>query len=461
MKKKLVIIMILVIAVLIVLLCFGYVRKRSNHMLAAKLRMEFKQWAAGYEKIPDEENGAILITEGEEEITFAGLSEDKDNSMMPYRLYHDEYSLDCESDLKLIKEILALNKGAIEKIEKGLSYEKWRYTPDYSDFQKAKIASLTSSNNAAKLFILRAEVAEHEGRSSDAISDYIKAIRLGVTLSQDPVLINRMIEVSVENMVFEKLLEKIVAREFDKGNLSQLVKAMKQLHPIRKKLSKAYESDYYHTLSTIARDIEGKLKFEIPDEILTEFPPEARAKLRAQMEAYYPKHSAWIHDYSKEWEIAKTMREVMVKADPEKMHDAPLEIREGTLDEKLGIDKEGPYHGYLIRALSHGAGTGVLSMTDCEIMWRATMITAAIQIFKADSNRLPKNLSELEKILPKKYLTDPFSGKYFVYKIQGNDFLLYSVGRNGKDDNAKNSRPILESHIGFTDPDIILHKPAK
>jgi hypothetical protein len=68
----------------------------------------------------------------------------------------------------------------------------------------------------------------------------------------------------------------------------------------------------------------------------------------------------------------------------------------------------------------------------------ALITTIGIIRFKKDTGRLPKSLEELKK---KNYIgeipLDPFSNKALVYKLLDDDFALYSVGRNFKDDDGK------------------------
>jgi len=66
----------------------------------------------------------------------------------------------------------------------------------------------------------------------------------------------------------------------------------------------------------------------------------------------------------------------------------------------------------------------------------------------------------------KDLVTDPFSGSYFVYRCAGNDFYLYSVGQDGKDEVGGGEVPFFENELLFyysgaeAFRDIIFHAPA-
>ena len=67
---------------------------------------------------------------------------------------------------------------------------------------------------------------------------------------------------------------------------------------------------------------------------------------------------------------------------------------------------------------------------------QASRIILGLQVYKDRYGYYPANLKALSQ-LGWEVPTDPFSGKDFIYKPQGNGFVLYSVGENFKDDGAK------------------------
>ena len=74
-----------------------------------------------------------------------------------------------------------------------------------------------------------------------------------------------------------------------------------------------------------------------------------------------------------------------------------------------------------------------------EFGWRrkayheAVVTILAIQAFEAEKGRLPNSLAELEAESFPSVPIDPYSGKPLVYKVAGDDFILYSVGQDFAD----------------------------
>jgi hypothetical protein len=73
---------------------------------------------------------------------------------------------------------------------------------------------------------------------------------------------------------------------------------------------------------------------------------------------------------------------------------------------------------------------------------RATTILCAIKKYHLKNNRFPESLDDLSEI-DSMALTDSANGEAFVYRRTGDDFLLYSTGRNRIDENGM-KMPILK-----------------
>lgn len=72
-----------------------------------------------------------------------------------------------------------------------------------------------------------------------------------------------------------------------------------------------------------------------------------------------------------------------------------------------------------------------------EAVVKLTHVGLALKIYKARQGFYPQLLNELAAETLKEIPVDPFTGKNFVYKKTENGFLIYSLGRNKKDDNGK------------------------
>lgn len=74
---------------------------------------------------------------------------------------------------------------------------------------------------------------------------------------------------------------------------------------------------------------------------------------------------------------------------------------------------------------------------------RLARIALAAHLWKQSRGVYPDSLSEL----PIGSLEDPFTGKPFIYRPEGNGFVVYSIGANGKDDGGKAGKHDAEGDI--------------
>jgi hypothetical protein len=77
----------------------------------------------------------------------------------------------------------------------------------------------------------------------------------------------------------------------------------------------------------------------------------------------------------------------------------------------------------------------------------------ALAEYHNDRAAYPGSLAELSPKYIADIPKDPFSDQAYCYRPQGNGYLLYSVGRNGKDDGGANSLDDLKKYAGATDFD--------
>jgi hypothetical protein len=75
---------------------------------------------------------------------------------------------------------------------------------------------------------------------------------------------------------------------------------------------------------------------------------------------------------------------------------------------------------------------------------QALLTTIAIQRFHHDKGHLPGQLDELVNAgYLRQSPADPYSDKPLIYNVEGEDFKIYSVGENFKDDGGKRTDDII------------------
>jgi hypothetical protein len=82
---------------------------------------------------------------------------------------------------------------------------------------------------------------------------------------------------------------------------------------------------------------------------------------------------------------------------------------------------------------------------------RVALTALAVERFRrAHNNSLPKDLAELAPTFLASIPTDPFDGKPLRFKSRGEDFVVYSVGSDQKDDGGTEFNPRATSGTDVT-----------
>jgi hypothetical protein len=68
---------------------------------------------------------------------------------------------------------------------------------------------------------------------------------------------------------------------------------------------------------------------------------------------------------------------------------------------------------------------------------RANILKVALRLHHLKSGDYPEILDQLLPLVPEEIMTDPFSGKRFVYKKTGGEYLFYSFGLDLDDDGGR------------------------
>jgi hypothetical protein len=431
-------------APVLVVAVFVLIRWYSNVSLAKELRAEVDAWLQTIPKIQDSENGMLPV--------LSGLEAFKRGNSLPERLNKEDFSVENQSDKTLLKQYLTEKEQALGQIYKGLSYKKFLCPGDYHKGYKREIPSLLAFRNAARTLELKGNLLESEGKKSEAFNEYLNVLRLGEILSNERVILSRMIEVSVLDRGFKPLTRILSERSVGEEEISTALQMLIDLHGERGSFFTMTEAEYYSFLILVANLVEGRTNFW--EGISSRLGNETPLAVRIVMSKYF-------YDYCYDVGIYRRAAEIWRNTDPAKYYALPPEAKsDETFLKAIGTlgwrESRRP-----IAYVSLSCSECVETLAGTEAVWRGAITLSAIRLFEARNSRLPKNLKELGNFVPEEFFIDPFSGKEIIYRLEGNDFYLYSVGVDGVDGNAASAIPYFkEKKSAYDQPDIIFHTPS-
>jgi hypothetical protein len=370
-------------------------RWRSNAALAEELRAEFDAWLDSLPQVPDAENGMPLIMQGANAF----------GNYPPEELKEGNFDINDNATVKLLRQYLAAHKSALETIRKGLKYRKFQCGTDWSKGPGADIPNLLAFKTAAWAFILQGRLEELDGRPVLALDEYLNALRLGRTLSDERGVISAMIEVAVLQIGFKPLLRNLSLHWLTHEELEYVLKELVELHARGGDYSKVMETEHYcysiWALEKMAKGEDPGFEWKTLYSII---------------------YSRFIHDFRTEVDKCRRVLEVYRKLDPANYWSMPPETNDSDAFYKyVGISPQEPSLSTLLIPNLMESGKVV---AETEVLWRGTIALAAVRLFQATKGRLPKDFSKLTALVPKESLVDPFSGKDLIYRVEGNDFYI-------------------------------------
>ncbi len=419
----------------------------SNIALRDRLRAEFQEWLDGLPRVPDNENGALPIVRGVELL---------DNLHDAYDFYYDydfdfpDYDLSNAAHVKLLRDYVDKGENAAVLIEQGLGYEKWWYPVKYEDGYSAKVGMILSSKIAVYFYNAKGDLAIVDGNTSEAVENYLAALKIGNTLAGCPFLVSRLVEIACYQLGLNKIGRMRLNSGLDAENARVLLSEMLACYARRGDWQSACDGEYASFANTIADLIDGNTA--------------GLGVLLSQEDVFKTALSKYCHDYSVDIDIYRKYMDLIRPADFTRYHEIPETLKdEGKLWYAAGLDIGSmESQGATITEILLPTFSGCIEIfSGSEALWRGAITLAAIRLFEVENGRLPGTLDEISERVGAEMLIDPFSGKRLVYRLEKGDFFLYSTNVDGRDDGAQS--PLLkmrQKSSAIYNMDYVFHKPS-
>jgi hypothetical protein len=106
--------------------------------------------------------------------------------------------------------------------------------------------------------------------------------------------------------------------------------------------------------------------------------------------------------------------------------------------------KAKPWYAIASKMMIGGAEAAFMKTAKAEAIALASRTGLACRLYKSRTGRYPDGLEELVPDLLTEVPIDPFTGKPFVYRREGEGFIVYSLGSNQKDDGGRSTYMITQ-----------------
>ncbi|MBP1768437.1 MAG: Bacterial type secretion system protein [Candidatus Aminicenantes bacterium] len=106
--------------------------------------------------------------------------------------------------------------------------------------------------------------------------------------------------------------------------------------------------------------------------------------------------------------------------------------------------QEKPWYAFPSKMMIYDSEAAFLKVAQIEAIMLANRAGLACRLYKSRTGTYPASLEELVPGLLNEVPVDPFTGKPFVYRREGEGFIVYSLGSNEKDDGGRSTYMITQ-----------------
>jgi hypothetical protein len=370
--------------------------------------------------VPDEENAAVLYKrafdmfdpgEGEQEVLWKKI---RSYGTLGWSLPWNFSSEEKET----IRAILDKNSKVFELLKEAASYKRSRLPFYYGEELDVKPPSLGWTPYCIRFLAVKALVESEEGKIDDALETCRVNLHLTNILYSESALITQIIRTICQQFIYQ-ILETV----FERGEAG--------LPQCRALLE---EIDSYGTEAPLVRSLESLRCFRVeifkrmlkgdPKALarLGQSKPTPRQKLMMRLRTSWFAHPILKKDFAyflREWQklIAS--------------HKFPCAGKRYEYPRKL------PRYYMLTRLILPRFTVGVTQAAESETLARVCQLALATMIYRKEKDNYPDSLDQLAPTIIKALPKDPFSGGNFLYRQEKKGFIVYSAGKNLKDDGGE------------------------
>jgi hypothetical protein len=397
-------------------------RRLANEIAAIKAKGEPVSAAelAG-PPIPDSENGAVIYERIFKTLPQRNLKDPNANDDGSRLLDHPEnpqYWVEARA-------IIARSNNVLDMVRVAQSKPGCRFKANWQDGSGALFPYLSRVRRLGRFLVVKAMVDAKDGRVDSSAEDIQQAYKLTDSIKDDPCLIHLLVRLNIAHIVSKALSEIVQSQTMDERHARDLFNTLSEIdlsgHAIiairGERASAIYDFDQIRDGRLSLTQLYGG------DE-----PPTVWAKCLP----YY----AWRPFLNMDESIYLGLMGCQIDAwrYPYRMSTPKL----AAMDQSF---QDLPWYAVASKIFTPVFGKGLAKRDSGQAEINGSQILMALIAFKDRYHSYPQTLDECRAKLGWKVPEDPFSGKDFIYRREGNGFLFYSIGENLRDDGGINTPP--------------------
>ena len=379
------------------------IRSNGNPTTAADL--------AG-ERIPDEENAAVLYGRVFEFMATKQATED--SGVIGMFVSRKERAKD-PTLWKQAAEVLPRYQGVISLVEQAQTRPKCRFPVNWGRGYNALFPHLAPMRRLARLLRAQALIDAKAGKMDEALWSTGLAFKLSDSLKDEPNLISQLVRIAVVGIAARTFTEVLEYGRIDEPQARRLYGTLSGINMDASMVTAMRGERALGLLAFQGMRKNGPLGKEL------------------QEAGHLPRV---VHTWF--WRPMLYADEMyFLRMTDSAVRRVSLPYREFSKHPDPYRDQEPPKYAFLSGMIMPVYTRARRAADRAQAQIAGSEIVLALEAYKDRYGGYPASLDELKARLGWAIPEDPFSGKDFIYRPQGNGFVFYSIGENLKDDGAR------------------------
>lgn len=363
--------------------------------------------------VPDEENAALLYKKAF--AVHAGETDDTDVDILG-RL--SEGKAITPAERAKLQGYLDRNREALALLHEAAGRPRCNFGLEYGHGAAMEMPHITPLILSARLLEVEAALASQDRRSEIAQV----SLRLSEAVAEEPVMLSQLVRT-----VLHGISAGVGEQEFAGDVPPERLRSLLGLSP--EQVREGYER-------VLLFELYSGVKFVTDGGSLKDIGIEGLSLRR-------PDDPLTAHDLEY---FAQSMSEYAGLAG------RPYYEVRGELDRLRAERVDGaPWYAELTRAMLPTIGKALERQATTEASLGTTQLAAALRTWRDEHGAYPPTLEAVREVLPRMPL-DPFTGKPYLYRREGEGFVVYTAGPSGIDGGGTPSVPGAEQSVIFRSP---------
>jgi hypothetical protein len=302
-----------------------------------------------------------------------------------------------------------------------------RFNIKYQDNIATLIPHVNVLKSISRIYALRASAELALDKNEKAFADVRMALYLGDAIGNEPILVSKLVRVAILQQALQPVWEGLKEHKWSGAQLAGLQQLFSNYDFL------AETTDAFRGERALVNDFMDQFRTVKRAEYMQAF-SNAGPPNDAQTLMFYFVPSAVF--YQNQLKINRIYQELFLPMVTPAQHRVHPEIdTDGKVEEQ--IEKGFPGYRVFARMLVPSISKAAMKMANAQVVADQAMLACALERYRLANNQLPASLDELKPRFIDRIPHDVINGEPLKYRrINDQQFALYSVGWNQKDDNG-------------------------